>query len=69
MYVKFGTNENTIRSLDRKKEYHRDELNGKKIVEMKFIEEHNGEVVYKVVLENGITILAFGDEIISHCIQ
>lgn len=64
MYVKFKTSTMTIRAIDRK-EYHCSELNGKNILKMRFIEEHNGEVVYKVELEGGIKLLAFSDEIIG----
>lgn len=64
MYVEFQSSSYTIRALDRK-EYHCSELNGKKILEMTFIEEHNGEVVYKVMLEGGIKLMAFSDEIIG----
>lgn len=64
MYVKFMTGSFTVRAIDRT-EYHFSELNGKKVLEMTFIEEHNGEVVYKVELEGGIKLLAFSDEIIG----
>lgn len=62
MYITFVTKESTVRSIDRK-EYHCSELNHTKINKLEFIEEHNGEVVYKVELATGITLLAFGDEI------
>jgi len=62
MYITFQTKDNTIRDCENN-EYHASELNGKKILRMKFIEEHDGEVVYKVELEGAIFLIAFSDEI------
>ena len=63
MYITFVTKDSSVWDIDRVKHYHASELNHTKIIKMEFIEEHNGEVVYKVELATGITLLAFSDEI------
>lgn len=64
MYVKFFSREFNIRDTSGN-EHLPAEINFSKVLKMEFIEEHNGEVVYKVMLEGGIELLVFGDEILG----
>lgn len=64
MYLTFFTKEHTIRDIARN-EYHSSTLNHSKVLKLEFVEEHNGEVVYRVELACGVTLLAFSDEIIG----